>query len=264
MKTPEQLDRWILMSILLHLGLAAAILSAPGLFPAGGTENWGATSAGEGMNVNIVGNLPGMALPAPDNTKENAAVNDSKGLYKSEPEPTPPPQPEEKAEPIPDKTAKVPKKPKAVDKPAAKSTPPAPETPENAVPFGKGGQPNVGYGNLTTGTGPAGIGGFGDAAFGSKYADYVDAMKRKISQNWLKGLVDSTQIRGATPPRVYMSFDIERDGKISNIEMKQSSNYPTLDNSAKRALFASNPLPALPRDYAGSKVSVTFYFEYVK
>ncbi len=260
MTVPEKLDRWLVLSVLLHAGLAAVVLFGPSLFPIEGTENWGSTSAGEGMNVNIVGSLPGMALPSPEITHENAAANESKGLYKSEAAPPPPP-PEDKAELIPDKSAKVTKTPKPIDKPAAKKAPPAEEPPPNAVPFGQGGQPNVGYGGLTIGQGPVGAG-FGDAAFGSRYADYVDAMKRKISQNWLRGLVDSAQIRGT--PRVFMSFDIERDGKVSNIQMTQSSNYPSLDNSAKRALLASNPLPALPRDYTGSKVSVSFYFEYVK
>ena len=264
MTTPEKLDRWILMSVLLHAALVAVVLFAPSLFPMQGTENWGSASAGEGMNVNIVGSLPGMALPAPEVTKENAAANESTGIYNAQPTPpTPPPEPEDKAEPIPDKTAKATKTPKPVEKPAAKkATPPPPETPPNAVPYGKGGQPNVGYGGATAGGGGPVDGVFGDAAFGTKYADYVDAMKRKISQNWLKGLVDSNQVRGT--PRVYLGFDIDRDGNISNIEMKQSSGYPTLDNSAKRALLASNRLPPLPRDYTGSKVSVSFYFEYVK
>jgi TonB family protein len=260
MTDPEKLNPSLAMSILLHAGLFGVVLFAPALFPMGSAENWGSASAGEGMNVNIVGSLPGMALPAPEVKTEDAAANDSKGFYKSDPAPPTPPPPVEKAVPIADKSAKTSKAP-AADKPAAKTAPPAPDIPSNAVPYGKGGNPDVGYGGPTIGSGPVGAG-FGDAAFGSKYAGYVDAMKRKISQNWLKGLVDSNQVRGT--PRVYMSFDIERDGRIINIEMKQSSNFPSLDNSARRALLASSPLQPLPSDYLGSRVTVTFYFEYVK
>src|SRR5258706_14398974 len=120
MTTPEKLDRWVFMSVLLHAGLVAVVLFAPSLFPVQGTENWGAASAGEGMNVNIVGGMSGMALPVPEVTKEDAAANESKGLYKAEPAPpTPPPPPEEKAEPIPDKTAKIVKSAKPADKPPA-------------------------------------------------------------------------------------------------------------------------------------------------
>src|SRR5207249_2833288 len=102
MTTPEKLDRWLILSVLLHAGLVAVVLFAPSLFPMQGTENWGSSSAGEGMNVNIVGSMAGMALPSPEITTENAAVNESKGLYKSQP--APPPPPDDKAEPIPDKT----------------------------------------------------------------------------------------------------------------------------------------------------------------
>jgi protein TonB len=59
-----------------------------------------------------------------------------------------------------------------------------------------------------------------------------------------------------------MSFDIAKDGTISNIEVKQGSGIPSLDRSAERAVRNSNPLPPLPADYRGSSVSVSFYFEY--
>src|SRR5262249_40006533 len=121
-----------------------------------------------------------------------------------------------------------------------------------------GGKPALTYGQFATGAGSAGIG-FGDGAFGSQYGYYVDAITRRISQNWLKSLVDS---RVQTAPRVYLGFDIARDGAISNIEVKQPSGIPSLDRSAQRAILASNPLPPLPGDYRGSSVSVSFYFEY--
>ncbi len=261
MTAPDKLNRWVVMSILLHCGFAAVVLFAPGLFPFQGSESWGSANAGEGMNVNIVsGGVSGMALPSPEVTTENAAANDSRGFYKSEPAPPAPPPEPEKAEPIPTKNAVVPKKsaaPKAA--PPSPKTPPTPPPPENAVPYGQGGNPNVGYGQFSTQGG--GIQGFGDGAFGSKYAEYVQAMVRRISQNWLKGLVDS---RITHAPRVYISFDIGRDGKVSNVSVQQSSGFPTLDNSAMRAIYASNPLQPLPRDYSGSTVNVKFYFEYIK
>ena len=68
--------------------------------------------------------------------------------------------------------------------------------------------------------------------------------------------------RLAKAPRVYLTFDIGRNGKISGVGVQQSSGIPTLDRSAQRAVLASDPLPALPPDYRGSSVSVTFYFEY--
>jgi len=63
---------------------------------------------------------------------------------------------------------------------------------------------------------------------------------------------------------VYLSFNIERDGKISNPEIKQPSGIPSLDRSAMRAILASNPLPPLPGDYRGGTINVSFYFEYAR
>jgi protein TonB len=239
------------------------VIVGPVVFPFQGSENWGMSGIeGEGMKVKMVGSV-GIALPSPEVTKEDVPANDSKGFYKSEPA-TPPPPPE-KAEPIPDLSAKT-KVTKAPPKPAppappanAKKAEPDTTTPSNAVPYGAGGKPTLGMGQFSTQGGEMGVG-FGDA-FGDKYSWYVQAMVRKISQNWLKGLVDSRVTRA---PKVFMTFDIQRDGSITNIEVKQSSGIPTLDRSAQRALMATNRLEPLPRDYAGSTVKVTFYFEYVK
>ena len=98
---------------------------------------------------------------------------------------------------------------------------------------GQGGRPALAYGQFSTGAGAAGIG-FGDATFGNRYGWYVDAMTRAISQNWLKSLVDS---RVGRAPRVYLNFDIGRNGKISNLGVQQSSGIPSLDRSAQRAVL---------------------------
>ena len=103
--------------------------------------------------------------------------------------------------------------------------------------------------------------GFGDATFGDRYSTYVNAMTRTISNNWLKQMVDSSVQRA---PRVYVTFDIARDGTISNFAIKQSSGIPSLDRSAQRAITASSPLNPLPTDYRGGSVNVLFYFEYSK
>jgi periplasmic protein TonB len=243
---------------MLHAGFFAMVLFSPSLFPSQATESWGSASVGDSMNVKIVGSMSRIPLPSPEVTTDTAAANESKGFYTSEP--APPPPPEENAVPIPEKNAPVKTVPKKTPPaPKAKSNP-APPPPVNAVPFGQGGNPSVGGGGQTTQIGPVGAG-FGDAAFGAKYSDYVQAMVRKISQNWLKGLVDSRITRA---PRVYVSFDIARDGSISNVSIAESSGIPSLDNSARRAIYASDKLPPLPRDYLGSTVNVHFYFEYVK
>ena len=262
----EKFDRWLYASALLHGVMFTLVVFSPSLFPMSGAANWGsATGGADGISVKIVGTVSGVSLPAPEVVTEDAAANESKGFYKSEEEPPPPPPPD-KAELIPEPKAPVkvtpPPKPPRPAPPARKSTPKVepPETPVNAIPFGQGGKPALTYGQFSTGAGPAGIG-FGDGTFGNRYGYYVDAITRRISQNWLQSLVDN---RIRTAPRVYMSFDIGRDGTISNMEIKQPSGIATLDRSAQRAILASSPLPPLPPDFRGQSVNVSFYFEYVR
>lgn len=254
------------MSVVLHAALAVVVIFSPSIFPVHGEGQWGSATGGMGgVNARIVGTVSGVPLPSPPVVSENAAANESAGLYKSEE--APPPPPEEKAEPIPETKAPVkvtppPKPPRPAPPPTKTSRPPelAAETPSNAVPFGQGGKPALTYGQFSTGAGQAGVG-FGDGTFGDRYGWYVDAMTRRISQNWLQSMVDS-RIRSA--PRVYLSFEIARDGKVSNVVVKQSSGIPSLDRSAIRAINASDPLPRLPADYRGSSVTVSFYFEYAR
>ena len=256
----ERFDRWIAASVLLHGALFTLVLLSPRLFPAFGS-NWGSPSGGSGgINVKIVGGASGVPLPAPSVVQPDAPANDSPGLYKNE-EPAPPPPPDKTAEAIPEtrapKATPTPKEPRPAP-PAAKASAVPEPPPSNAIPYGQGGRPALAYGQFATGAGEAGIG-FGDAAFGDRYSTYVNAITRAISNNWLKSLVDARVQRA---PRVYLSFDIARDGTIGNIEVKQGSGIPTLDRSAERAVRNSNPLPPLPTGYRGGSVNVSFYFEY--
>lgn len=258
----EKFDRWLVISAVFHGVLFTLVVFSSTLFPMSGDASWGSSTGGSGgINVKIVGTLSGVALPSPEVVTEGAAANESQGFYKTEQAAPPPP---DEAEPIPETKAPVkltppPRPPRPVP-PSKSSAAAEPEVPANAVPFGQGGRPALMYGQFTTGAGAAGIG-FGDGTFGNRYGWYVDAITRRISQNWLQSLVDS-RIRSA--PRVYLSFDIERDGNIRNMELKQQSGIPSLDRSAQRAILASNPLPPLPADYRGGSVSVSFYFEYAR
>src|SRR5262245_54664651 len=258
----EKLDRSILASVFLHGVLFVTVIFSGKLLPSSG-NNWGTPTGGSGgVHVKVVGSLSGVPLPTPAVVREDAPANDSPGFYKSE-EPAPAP-PDEAAIKIPETKAPVkatPKpKPRAPAPPAPKSTAVPEPAPANAIPYGQGGPPALSYGQFSTGAGEAGVG-FGDSAFGDRFGTYVDAMTRRISQNWLKSLVDS---RVTHAPRVYLEFEIARDGGVSSVEIKQSSGVPSLDRSAQRAILASNPLPPLPADYRGGNVLVRFYFEYSK
>ena len=266
----ERFDRGVLVSLGLHVLLTLIVFFSPILFPAYGDASWGDQGAGDGMSVSIVSSISGVPLPAPAIVNDEAAANESEGFYETEPEPEQPPEPEpeapvEEAELIPETIAPVETTPPPP--PAPPAPPPAPKpaepesTPEqtNAVPFGEGGRPSINYGQ--TGGEGAGVGAVGEGAFGERYGSYVQAITQRISQNWLQAMV-SGNVRNA--PRIYISFDILRDGTITNVEITTGSGIASLDRSARRAIFASNPLGPLPSDFRGRSINVSFWFDYQK
>jgi len=46
MTEPDKLNRWLVGSTVLHVGLAAVILFVPNLLPTQASENWGGANAG--------------------------------------------------------------------------------------------------------------------------------------------------------------------------------------------------------------------------
>ena len=264
-KSPEQFGGGLLMSTGLHALLAIVMFIMPGVFPAYGIAGWGSEDGGgEGVSVKIVSNISGIPLPAPAVVNETAAANESAGFFESETAPAPEesvatevPAPE--AEPVPETLAPVettPPPPPA--RPAPPDEPDLPSTPDNAVPFGEGGLPAINYGEFAAGDGTGAIA-VGDGAFGERYGRYVESITRRVSENWLQSMI-AGNVRRA--PRIYVSFDILRDGTIINEQIEESSGIPSLDRSAMRAIFASNPLAPLPGDFRGRSVNVRFWFEY--
>jgi protein TonB len=248
-------DRWgrnLAWSAGLHLAVAGAIVLYTVVVPPGRGSEWGGGGGGDALGVTLVNSVP---LPANPAATENVLANESKGLSVSRP------LPEEKlpeAIPIPDKNAK--NKPPQTSASRRKPPPEPVEEANNVVPFGQGGPVSGPYGTFNAGGAKGGFGftgGGGD--FGSRFAWYVRVVQQKVSENWLKYEVDP---RITEARRVYLTFDINRDGRPSGIQIEQSSGVPSLDQSAVRALQRIDTFGPLPPDYAGNKVSVEFWFDY--
>ena len=148
-------------------------------------------------------------MPRPDVETPSRVVDESKGLYKAEPQPKAVPPPD--ATPIPKFEKNKP--PKYVTRPSKVLENPAPPPP-NAVPYGGGGTPTVPYSSFAMGAGTAtqagmGFEGPGAGNFGARFSWYVEAVQRKISSTWLQSTVDP---RVQFAPRVVATFDILRDG----------------------------------------------------
>jgi protein TonB len=236
----------------LHVAIAAAIVLYAWIGPGGHGGSWGAGGGGDAMGVTLVSSVP---LPASSVQTQNVLANESKGLTQSLPKAE---EKEPEAIPIPDKNAKT--KPKPRSSAQQKPQPHPEEEASNVVPFGEGGPVSGPYGNFNAGGAKGGFGftgGGGD--FGSRYAWYVRVVQQKVSENWLKYEVDP-RINDAQ--RVYVTFDIKRDGHPTNVQIEQSSGVPSLDQSAVRALQRIDTFGPLPSDYSESKVSVEFWFDY--
>jgi protein TonB len=248
-------DRWgraLAWSASFHVGITAAILLYSVLVTSSRGEGWGAGGGGDAIGATLVSTVP---LPANPSQTQNVLANESKGLTKSQPKVQ---EKEPDAIEIQGKNSKV----KAKKPPTSTKAKPEPEPEEetNQVAFGEGGPVSGPYGTFSA---PGAKGGFGFTGgggdFGSRFAWYVQGVQRKVSENWLKYEVDS---RISTAQRVYITFDIFRDGHPGNVQVEQSSGVPSLDISAARAIQRIDTFGALPPEYSGSKVSVEFWFDY--
>ena len=255
---PElSLRRYFGYSAWLHLSITVALIAGIYLNVPG--NNWGGPGGGSSGNVTKVSLVAsaGIPMPQPVVPTPSATVDPTKGLYKEEPKPKEEPKTDstplqrfEKNKPLP---------PSRKSKIIENKTP----TPDNAIRYGQGGQMNVatGYndspGSYTPGVAVQGPGG-GD--FAARYGWYVESVRRAISQNWIQTTIDPA-VRSARRAKSTVSFRIYRNGSINNIRLETSSGNRSMDDSATRALLGIDKLPALPSDYSGAYVDVTFDFD---
>jgi periplasmic protein TonB len=247
------LSRPLAWSAGLHLAFTAFVVLYTMFVHGFRGEGWGSGGGGEAMGATLVSSVP---LPAPAVQTTNVVATESKGLSQSQPKVE---EKEPEAIPIPDKNTKTKIKPKPVTSATKRKPEPEPEE-SNQVPYGEGGPVRGPYTMFTAGGAKGGFGftgGGGD--FGNRFSWYVQTVQRKVSENWLKYEVDP---RIAQANRVYVTFDIARDGHPTNVQIEQSSGVPSLDISAMRAIQRIDTFGPLPPDYSGSRVSVEFWFDY--
>jgi protein TonB len=251
----ERWGRALAWSAGLHVGLTVALLIYSAVVYRTSGDTWGAGGGGEAIGATLVSTVP---LPANPAQTQNVLANESKGITQSQP------KIEEKAPDaieIQGKNAKI--KPKKKQETISKEKSQAPpEEESNQVAFGEGGPVSGPYGTFSAAGAKGGFGvtgGGGD--FGTKYSWYVHVIQQKVSENWLKYEVDP---RITSAQRVYITFDVARDGHPMNVKVEQSSGVPSLDISAVRALQRIDTFGPLPPDYSGGKISVEYWFDYQK
>lgn len=85
------------------------------------------------------------------------------------------------------------------------------------------------------------------------FAYYVQRMLALIESRWYKPAAPV-----GTKARV--RFTIDREGRLSRIELESSSGNSSFDRAALRAMYAANPLPPLPPAYAKPSLTVHLTF----
>jgi len=276
------LTRSMAVSIGMHAGLLAFVLLFPALMSRSGLD-WGSSGSGgaggEAMSARLVSGIP--LPPNPQAKPENVLATESKGLAKSLPAPAV--KEDKEAIPIPEREAKI-KKPEKTQEKSAIETParplPTPVAPpvatptqqqppkpteqakvDNTIPFGEGGPAAGPFTAVQTSTGAGGLKfgeGTGGGSFGSRFGWYADVVARKVHQAWQSEVNPNV----VSAKRVYILFDISRNGSPSHVRVEQSSGIPSLDQSALRALQRIDTFGPLPPGYSGEYVSVEFWFDY--
>lgn len=87
---------------------------------------------------------------------------------------------------------------------------------------------------------------------------YLKIIQKKITANW------NFDYEGAGRQKVVVFFKIDKDGKVYDQKVEQSSGILFLDQSALRAVLLSSPFPSLPAEYSGNFLGVHFGFEFKK
>jgi len=179
-----------------------------------------------------------------------------------------PPEPVKKASPVvpppaaakPAMTlptsARPPKTPPKPARPAATGpvAPAAPAAPAAGAPGGEALDANrgLGFGGLSTGGG-MGSGSYLDVK-NFCCPDYLVTMLQLIQSRW--------DARQQVAGEAVVVFRIQRDGRLTDIELERSSGFPALDLTSQRALFLTQRVPPLPSAFPDDHLTVHLKFEY--
>jgi TonB family protein len=92
------------------------------------------------------------------------------------------------------------------------------------------------------------------------WGDYAQSMVNRIRVNWYNNMPQliQTGLKGV----VTIRFTIQRDGRITDITILESSAKPPYDFAAKKAIELSSPLNPLPADFPNASERVTCMFFY--
>ena len=81
-------------------------------------------------------------------------------------------------------------------------------------------------------------------------------MRDRIAQHW-----NTAGVHSSPSQQCAVSFTIQRNGMVANVQVTQPSGDYLLDTSAKRAVMDANPLPTLPSEFPRNEATVELWFQ---
>ncbi len=83
---------------------------------------------------------------------------------------------------------------------------------------------------------------------------YLSTMLDLIRRNW--------NPRQPVPGQALVKFAIQRDGRLTDVTLEQSSGYIVLDLAAQRAIVSTQQLPPLPAAFPDDRLTIHLNFQY--
>jgi colicin import membrane protein len=119
-----------------------------------------------------------------------------------------------------------------------------------------------------TGSGPSGSpsggspwgsssGGSYSGRFSALEEEYKGVIYAKIKKQW----TSPRDLQGRTDLKTTISFTLDKEGRIQKMNIEKSSGNALFDQSVKRALKKSEPLPPIPKELNEDTVEITFDIE---
>ena len=84
---------------------------------------------------------------------------------------------------------------------------------------------------------------------------YLAAVQQRIWMIWTQ------QIKAGMAQAVIVSFTIQADGSVTDVEVIQSSGASLLDLAAKRAIYSAAPFGPLPKHYGTNRITIQGIFK---
>lgn len=107
-----------------------------------------------------------------------------------------------------------------------------------------------------TGTGPQ-TGALHFDPQGADFTKWIDQWRREVYRNWTMPQPFFMGIKG----QVEIEFTVERDGRVSRVQIIHSSGVPAFDRAAQNSLTSSRFM-SLPSDFQPTSVTMTVTFLY--